>query len=214
MATEFILKVRNPELKDQLEEIVGVINTLEDDVAALETGVEALEAGVEAVAVSGAPVAPVAATGALTIATQPTAADTITIAQGDVTEVYTFVEVAEDEVAEDDFDVALGLDVDATQTALAAVINEHSALVTAGAFAANASVITAKVKGVIGNTIATTSGLTDEDETDGFAAATLGTGVDGTEGLDGQIRYASDRIYVSVGVSTTAVSNWKGAALS
>lgn len=207
MATEFILKVRNPELKDQLEEIVGVINTLEDDVAALETGVEA-------VAVSGAPVAPVAATGTLTIATQPTAADTITIAQGDVTEVYTFVEVAEDEVAEDDFDVALGLDVDATQTALAAVINEHSALVTAGAFAANASVITAKVKGVIGNTIATTSGLTDEDETDGFAAATLGTGVDGTEGLDGQIRYASDRIYVSVGVSTTAVSNWKGAALS
>ena len=200
MATEFILKVRNPELKDQLEEIVGVINTLEDDVADLE-------AGVEAVAVSGAPVAPVAATGTLTIATQPTAADTITISQGDVTEVYTFVEVAED-----DFDVALGLDVNATQIALAAVINDHSALVTAGAFAANDSVITAKVKGVIGNTIATTSELTAE--TDGFAAATLGTGVDGTAGLDGQIRYAADKIYVSVGVSTTAVSNWKSAALS
>ena len=200
MATEFILKVRNPELKDQLEEIVGVINTLEDDVATLETGVEA-------VAVSGAPVVPVAATGTLTIATQPTAADTITISQGDVTEVYTFVEVAED-----DFDVALGLDVNATQVALAAVINDHSALVTAGAFAANDSVITAKVKGVIGNTIATTSELTAE--TDGFAAATLGTGVDGTAGLDGQIRYAADKIYVSVGVSTTAVSNWKSAALS
>lgn len=200
MATEFILKVRNPELKDQLEEIVGVINTLEDDVATLETGVEA-------VAVSGAPVVPVAATGTLTIATQPTAADTITISQGDVTEVYTFVEVAED-----DFDVALGLDVNATQIALAAVINDHSALVTAGAFAANDSVITAKVKGVIGNTIATTSELTAE--TDGFAAATLGTGVDGTAGLDGQIRYAADKIYVSVGVSTTAVSNWKSAALS
>jgi len=200
MATEFILKVRNPELKDQLEEIVGVINTLEDDVATLETGVEA-------VAVSGAPVVPVAATGTLTIATQPTAADTITISQGDVTEVYTFVEVAED-----DFDVALGLDVNATQIALAAVINDHSALVTAGAFAANDSVITAKVKGVIGNTIATTSEFTAE--TDGFAATTLGTGVDGTAGLDGQIRYAADKIYVSVGVSTTAVSNWKGAALS
>lgn len=200
MATEFILKIRNPELKDQLEEIVGVINTLEDDVAALETGVEA-------VAVSGAPVAPVAATGILTIATQPTAADTITIAQGAVTEVYTFVEVAEG-----DFDVALGLDVDATQIALAAVINDHSALVSAGAFAADASTITAKVKGVIGNTIATTSELTAE--TDGFAAATLGTGVDGTAGLDGQIRYAADKIYVSVGVSTTAVSNWKSAALS
>ncbi len=200
MATEFILKVRNPELKDQLEEIVGVINTLEDDVATLETGVEA-------VAVSGAPVVPVAATGTLTIATQPTAADTITISKGDVTEVYTFVEVAED-----DFDVALGLDVNATQIALAAVINDHSALVTAGAFAANDSVITAKVKGVIGNTIATTSELTAE--TDGFAAITLGTGVDGTAGLDGQIRYAADKIYVSVGVSTTAVSNWKSAALS
>lgn len=200
MATEFILKVRNPELKDQLEEIVGVINTLEDDVAALETGVEA-------VAVSGAPVAPVAATGTLTIATQPTAADTITISQGDVTEVYTFVEVAED-----DFDVALGLDVNATQTALAAVINDHSALVTAGAFADNDSVITAKVKGVIGNTIATTSELTAE--TDGFSAENLSGGVDGTAGLDGQIRYAADKIYVSVGVSTTAVSNWKSAALS
>lgn len=200
MATEFILKVRNPELKDQLAEIVGVINTLEDDVAALETGVEA-------VAVSGAPVAPVAATGTLTIATQPTAADTITISKGNVTEVYTFVEVADD-----DFDVALGLDVNATQVALAAVINDHSALVTAGAFAADASTITAKVKGVIGNTIATTSELTAE--TDGFAAATLGTGVDGTVGLDGQIRYAADKIYVSVGVSTTAVSNWKSAALS
>lgn len=200
MATEFILKVRNPELKDQLEEIVGVINTLEDDVAALETGVEA-------VAVYGAPFTPVAATGTLTIATQPTADDTITIAQGDVTEVYTFVEDADG-----DFDVALGNDVDATQVALAAVINDHSALVTAGAFAANASTITAKVKGVIGNTIATTSDLTGE--TDGFAAATLGTGFDGTEGLDGQIRYDADKIYVSVGVSTTAVSNWKGAALS
>lgn len=200
MATEFILKVRNPELKDQLEEIVGVINTLEDDVATLETGVEA-------VAVSGAPVAPVAATGTLTIATQPTAADTITISKGNVTEVYTFVEVADD-----DFDVALGLDVDATQVALAAAINDHSALVTAGAFAADASTITAKVKGVIGNTIATTSELTAE--TDGFAAATLGAGVDGTAGLDGQIRYAADKIYVSVGVSTTAVSNWKSAALS
>lgn len=202
MATEFILKVRNPELKDQLEEIVGVVNTLEDEVAALE-------AGVEAVAVSGAPVAPVAATGTLTIATQPTADDTITIAQGDVTEVYTFVDTAEG-----DFDVALGIDVDATQVALAAVINEHSALVTAGAFNANVSTITAKVKGVIGNTIATTSELSDEDETDGFAADTLGTGADGTPGLDGQIRYDADKIYVSVGVSTTAVSNWKGAALS
>lgn len=200
MATEFILKVRNPELKDQLEEIVGVINTLEDEVADLE-------AGVEAVAVSGAPVAPVAATGTLSIATQPAAADTITISQGDVTEVYTFVEVAED-----DFDVVLGIDVDATQVALAAVINDHSALVSAGAFAANASTITAKVKGVIGDTIATVTDLTDE--TDGFAAATLGNGVDGTAGLDGQIRYAADKIYVSVGVSTTAVSNWKSAALS
>lgn len=200
MATEFILKVRNPELKDQLEEIVGVINTLEDDVAALETGVEA-------VAVYGAPFTPAAATGILTIATQPTAADTITIAQGAVTEVYTFVETAED-----DFDVALGVDVDATQVALAAVINDHSALVSAGAFAANASTITAKVKGVIGNTIATVTDLTDE--TDGFSAENLSGGVDGTAGLDGQIRYAADKIYVSVGVSTTAVSNWKSAALS
>ncbi len=214
MATEFILKVRNPELKDQLEEIVGVINTLEAGVADLGAGVAdlkgevaGLKAGVEAVAVYGAPTAPAAATGTLSIATQPAVADTITISQGDVTEVYTFVEAAEG-----DFDVVLGVNVEATQVALAAVINDHSALVSAGAFAANASTITAKVKGVIGNTIATVTDLTDK--TDGFAAATLGTGVDGTAGLDGQIRYAADKIYVSVGVSTTAVSNWKSAALS
>lgn len=200
MATNFDYKVRNPEMKELLVEMGGVINALEDEVADLETGVEA-------VAVSGAPVAPVAATGTLSIATQPTAADTTTISQGAVTEVYTFVEVAED-----DFDVALGLDVDATQVALAAVINDHSALVSAGVFAANASTITAKVKGVIGNTIATVTGLTDE--TDGFAAATLGTGVDGTVGLDGQLRYAADKIYISVGASTTAASNWKYASLS
>ena len=200
MATEFIWKIRNPEVKEQLQELGGVINTLEDEVADLETGVEA-------VAVSGAPVTPVAATGTLTLAIQPTSANTITISQGAVSEVYTFVEVAAG-----DFDVALGLDVAATQVALAAVINGHSALVSAGVFAANASTITAKVKGVIGNTIATVTNLTDE--TDGFAAVTLGTGVDGTAGLDGQIRYAADKIYVSVGISTTAVSNWKFAALS
>lgn len=210
MATEFILKVRNPELKDQLEEIVGVINTLEDGVAGLESEVAHLEAGVEAVAVSGAPTAPAAATGTLSIATQPAVADTITISQGDVTEVYTFVETAED--AEGDFDVVLGVNVEATQVALAAVINGHSALVSAGVFAANASTITAKVKGVIGDTITTVTDLTDG--TDGFSAENLSGGVDGTAGLDGQIRYDANKIYVSVGVSTTAVSNWKYATLS
>lgn len=200
MATEFIWKIRNPEVKEQLQELGGVINTLEDEVAALE-------AGVEAVAVSGAPVAPVAATGALTLATQPTADDTITISQGEVEEVYTFVAAAVD-----DFDVEVGADAAAAQANLVTAITDHSAIVTAGAFSANVSTITAKVKGVIGNTIATVTALTDE--TDGFAAATLGTGVDGTAGLEGQIRYAADKIYVSVDVSTTAVSNWKSAALS
>ena len=193
MATEFIYKVRNPELKDLLEEMGDAIQTLED--------------GVEAVAVSGAPTAPVASTGTLTLATQPTAEDTITISQGDTIEVYTFVESAVE-----DFDVAIGADAAAAQANFVTVVTDHSALVTAGAFADNDSVITAKVKGVIGDTIATVSSLTDES--DGFAAATLGSGVDGTVGLDGQIRYATDKIYVSVGVSTTAVSNWKSAATS
>jgi hypothetical protein len=193
MATEFNLKVRNPELKRQLEEIVGVVNTLED--------------ANTAVAVSGAPTAPVASTVDLELATQPTAGDTFSISQGLVVEEFTFVETAEDA-----FDVALGLDVSATQANVVTAINTDSVLVEAGAFESDVSELTALVAGTVGDTIAVESVLTDE--TDGFSAANLSGGVDGTVGFDGQLRYASDALYVSVGESTTAVSNWKSVALS
>lgn len=193
MATKFNLKVRNPELKRQLEEIVGVVNTLED--------------ANTAVAVYGAPTAPVASTVDLELATQPTAGDTFSISQGLVVEEFTFVETAEDA-----FDVALGLDVEATQANIVTAINKDSTLVEAGAFASDVSELTALVAGTVGDTIAVESGFTDE--TDDFSAENLSGGVDGTVGFDGQLRYASDALYVSVGESTTAVSNWKSTVLS
>lgn len=193
MATEFNLKVRNPELKRQLEEIVGVVNTLED--------------ANTAVAVSGAPTAPVASTVDLGLATQPTAGDTFSISQGFVVEEYTFVEIASGA-----FDIALGIDVAATQANVVTAINTNSELVNAGAFVANVSELTALVAGAAGDTIAVESVFTDG--TDGFSATNLSGGVDGTVGFDGQLRYASDALYVSVGESTTAVSNWKSTVLS
>lgn len=319
MATNFDYKVRNPEMKELLVEMGGVINALEDEVADLETGVEA-------VAVSGAPVAPVAAaatltltgstpihgetvtvgddvyqaaadealtvdagnivvditsyttasSGTLTMDTNPTATNTLTIG----TAVYTFVEVPAVKG-----DVVIGDAVADTQATLVSVINDGDALndahplVTAGDFSGgNESIITAKIGGTAGDDIDTTETFTAG--TNVFAAANLGSGADctaanfitalvlasaegteavavtdgagdtavvtasvkgvaaesivvdtdiatasfgvahldggadGTVGLDGQLRYAADKIYISVGASTTAASNWKYASLS
>lgn len=192
MATNFDYKVRNPEMKELLVEMGGVINALEDG----------------AVAASGAPVVPVASTVDLTLVVLPTVdEDSITLSQGTVTETYTFVTTPVD-----DFDVAVGADASESQANLVTAIGTHSALVTIAAFDADVAVLTAKVKGVIGDTISSVAVLTEE--TDGFDAETLAGGVDGTVGLDGQLRYAADKIYISVGASTTAASNWKYASLS
>lgn len=119
----------------------------------------------------------VAATGTLTVAVNPTAADTMTIGSTE----YTFV-------AEEDFDaageIAIGTDLAATQVNIIAAImgtdevNTAHTLVTIGAFAANVATITAINKGTGGNSIATTETFTSGSNV--FSAATLEDGTNGT----------------------------------
>jgi hypothetical protein len=116
--------------------------------------------------------------GTLSMATQPTAGDTVTIGE----KVYTFVPVG---TANADGEVDIGADAAGAQANLVAAINgtdeintAHT-LVTAADFAANNCVITAKIGGVAGDTIATTETFTAEGNV--FDAVTLGTTTAGVD---------------------------------
>ncbi|NLE27533.1 MAG: hypothetical protein GX625_19790 [Clostridiaceae bacterium] len=140
-----------------------------DDVYEFDTD-SSVEAGNIAVDVSASATK---AVGTLTVDTNPTVGDKMIIG----TKEYTFVETAAV-----DGDIGIGLDVVATQTAIVAaingsdLINEAHPLVTAGAFNANASTITAIAFGSAGNAIATTETFTAE--TNVFGAENLATGAD------------------------------------
>lgn len=115
----------------------------------------------------------VAAQGTLTMATNPTANDTITI-DGVV---YTFV--ATDDGSKTNA-IVIGANVGETQDNLEAVLVDGThPTVNAAAFSLNAMVLTARTKGLAGSSIATTETFTDVS--DGFDATTLGTT---TEGVD------------------------------
>lgn len=154
---------------------------------------------------TGVPVAPVAATVVLTIATNPTDGDELYI--GDETYVF------KDE-ASAAFDVAIGVDATTTQASLKTKITTKSALVSCGTWSANAVTLTAKVKGVIGNAIAVDVAFTDDD--DGFATATLEGGVDGTEAFAPtfMVDKTAHKLYVAEEDCTTAVSHWKSVDLA
>lgn len=115
------------------------------------------------------------ATGTLTVDTKPTAGDTMTIG----TRKYTFVAVA---AGDADGEIEVGADKAGAQANIVAAINGtdgHNTAhpdVTAAAFAADACVITAKIGGTKGNSIATTETFTANSNI--FAAAELGTGAD------------------------------------
>lgn len=117
------------------------------------------------------------ASGTLTVDTQPTNGDTFTIGA----KTYIFVPVG---TANADGEVSIGADLAEAQAAIIAAINgsdgHNSAnpLVTAAAFAANISTITALIGGTIGNTIPTTETFTTV--TNIFAATTLGSGTNCT----------------------------------
>ena len=119
----------------------------------------------------------VKASGTLTVDTQPTNGDTLTIGA----KTYIFVPVG---TANADGEISIGADLAGAQAAIVAAINgtdghnTANTSATAGAFAANASTITALIGGTVGNAIATTETFTAG--TNIFAAATLGTGTNCT----------------------------------
>lgn len=115
------------------------------------------------------------ASGTLTVDTQPISGNTMTIG----TKVYTFVPVG---TANADGEISIGADLAAAKLNIVAAINGTDAyntahpLVSAAAFATNDCVITAKVGGVAGDSIATTETFTAG--TNIFASTTLGSGAD------------------------------------
>ncbi len=88
-------------------------------------------------------------------------------------------------------------------------------LVTA-TVASNVVTVTAKIKGVVGNAIewAFTPATEGTSNVTLAPEAALDGGVDGTPAPKGAVAFAAGKIYVSVDVSTTAVSNWKSANLT
>lgn len=115
--------------------------------------------------------------GTLTVDTQPSSGDTMTIGSKE----YTFVPVG---TANADGEISVGADLAGAQAAIVAAINGSDSintahtLVTAAAFAANDCVVTAIIGGTAGDAIASTETFTAG--TNVFAAATLGSGADCT----------------------------------
>ena len=119
-----------------------------------------------------------------------------------------------------DGQIGLGADEAATKLSIVAAINgadlvntAHT-LVSVAAFAGDDCVITALVKGVAGNAIATTEVLTHVSNI--FDAATLGTttaGVDGTVGAEGEQQIDINYLYVCLDKNTIADANWKRISL-
>ena len=161
---------------------------------------------------NGTPVNGVASQGTLTVDTQVTADDTITIG----TTTYTFKAGATAAAGE----IGIGDNVAACKLAIVAAINGTDtkntahALVTAAAFVGDDCVITAQTKGVAGDEIATTSSLTTE--TNVFDATTLGTttaGVDGTVGVAGQCHIDDSYLYYCLNANAISGANWRRVSL-
>ena len=186
---------------------------IEDEIDSVVTKVNAQLAYVNAIA-GAAPVNAVASQGTLTMDTQPTADDTMTIG----TKVYTFTT---DGTAAADGEIDVGADLADAKTLVVAAINgtdgnnDAHTSVTAAAFAGDDCVITASTKGTAGDAIATTETFTAG--TNVFDAATLGTttaGVDGTVGVASESRYYDGKLWICTATNTIADANWKYASLT
>lgn len=189
------------QIEENFDRVLGIVGTNKTEAS------DALSAAVD----FATPVNAVAAKVTLTLATLPTADDTMTIG----TKVYTFKATAEA-----DGDIAIGADVAATRLNIVAAINgtgegqvctAHPD-VTCAAFSSADAVITAKVKGAAGDAIASTETFSADGNV--FSAATLAGGVNGTVAAKGAIRVDASKIYVATDDNTVADANWKSAALS
>ncbi len=162
-------------------------------------------------AVEGAALNAVEATVTLTIPTQPTAGDTMTIAG----KPYTFVANG---TADADGEVSVGTDKATSQTAIVAAINGtdgHNVAneyVTAGAFAVDVSTITAKVAGALANEYGTTETFTAVGNV--FSQTHLINGVNGSIGVPGKIMIDGTNLYVCTAVNLVSGKNWRKIAHS
>src|SRR5690554_4265378 len=169
------------------------------------------------------PTMPVAADGTVTVAVgNAQDGDEITI--GDIT--YTWkTALSEDAVP---YEVLIGAD---NSTAAANLQKAITAGATAGTNYGTGTVehplvtatvndnvvtVTAKTKGVVGNTIewAFTPATEGTSNVTLAPEAALDGGVDGTPAPKGAVTFAAGKIYVSVDTSTTAESNWKSVNLT
>jgi hypothetical protein len=139
------------------------------DVALSVTSIDSVPVDINALTVKSA--------GSLTVATQPTAGDTMTIGE----KVFTFVP---DGTANADGEITIGTSLATAKTAIVAAINgvdghnDPHPLVSAVAFAANICAITALIGGVLGDAIVTTETFAAVGNL--FGAGTLANGIDCT----------------------------------
>jgi hypothetical protein len=94
--------------------------------------------------------------------------------------------------------------------ALLAKIDSDSALVDASDGGSNDVSLAAKIKGVAGDEITTTTDMANG----AFGGGVLANGVDGTVGSKGDVVFDTGYIYVCTATNTIADANWKSAALS
>lgn len=164
----------------------------------------------------GTPVAPVAASAVLTLGGTLTDGDVVTV--NDVT--YTFKDaLSTDPVMPNE--VLIGADADASVTNLAAAINgdgtegidystgteqptDVTAVADTGADTVTCTAITAGAAGNAYPKAATGVNLDWDGEGETFTL-----GVNGTAGVAGAMLYDASALYVSVDVSTVAVSHWE-----
>lgn len=165
----------------------------------------------------GTPVNAVAASGTLTAGDIPTATKTVTI--GSVT--YTFVEALSTEptVANE---ILIEVSASATLDNLISAINASAGAgtkygtgtvihptVSAAAGDGDTVNLTAKTKGVAGNSIATTT----NDSNLSFGALTLEGGINGTVGSKYDMYKDASYIYIAIDANTATTANWRRIAL-
>ena len=164
----------------------------------------------DAVMEAKTPVNAVASEGVLTIDVQVTATDTMTIGG----KLYTFV--ADDTAELVDGDIKVGSDeADGKVDIVAAIngtdsVNTANEYITVGDFAGDDAKLTAKVKGIAGDTIATVSDFTSATSVfDGLVLGTETAGVNGTQGKQGMTYQDASYWYLCIAKNTIADANWR-----
>jgi hypothetical protein len=100
---------------------------------------------------------------------------------------------------------------DAATALISAINGDTSAVVTAATAGSGAMTVTAKVKGVIGNSIAISKTTANGAWAGG--ASILAGGVDGTVGASNEIYADTSYLYLAIAANTIADANWRRVSL-